>query len=151
MRKYINGSNMLLAVADKAIGSSQEHTVSYETETKEHAVKPVETAGEDIGMFKEQAVTGLGITISFKGFRVDNETELTFEQLQAMWYNHEPIKAACFKRPTGGVKDGNRSPYLVANFVITKLSESHPAEDDSTYDGELKMTGAPETWTPTAD
>lgn len=148
-RKYINGSNMLLAIGDKAVGSAQEHTVSYDTETKDHAVKPVESAPIEDSLFKETTVTGLSISISFKGFRVENESELTFEALQAMWKAGQPVSAACYKRPAEGVQDGNRKPYLKAKFIITKLSETATADDDVTYDGELRMTGAPETWTPT--
>lgn len=147
-RDYINGSNILLAINDKAIGSSQEHVTSYDTETKDHAVKPVETEGIDNSLFKETSVTGLSISITFKGFRVENETELTFEELLAMWKEGKPITACCYTRPQDGVQESERKPYLKAKFVITKLSESATADDDATYDGELRMTGAPEIWTP---
>ena len=93
-------------------------------------------------------VVGLSITISFKGLQVYDETELDAETLKALWREAKPVTAECFRRPQNGVTDGNRSPYLKAQFVITKLSESATAEDDASFDGELKMTGAPETWTP---
>ncbi|MCM1369830.1 MAG: hypothetical protein NC204_05595 [Candidatus Amulumruptor caecigallinarius] len=145
---YINGSDMLLAVAGKCIGHATEHTVNYETETKDRAVKAPETVGISVSMFKETSVTGLGITISFKGLQTDDETELSAETLKALWKEAKPVVAECFKRKKTGGTAETRDPYLKANFVITKLSESLTAEDDASFDGELKMTGAPLVWTP---
>lgn len=148
MKKYINGSDILLAIKDKALGSAQEHTTTYDSTTKERAVKAPETEGIDASLFTETSVTGLSITISFKGLQASDETELTFDELLNMWKEAKPIDACCFRRPKDGVKDGARAPYLKAKFVITKLSESAQSEEDASYDGELKMTGAPEIWAP---
>lgn len=146
---YINGSDSLFALGGKCFGHCEEHTTNYETETKERSVKAPEVKGVDLSKFKETAVTALGVTVSFKGFQFDEESELTFEDLQAMWYAAEPIEGEMFHRPKTGVSDTTaRSPYLKGQFIITKLSEGAPAGDDLTYDGELKLTGAPETWTP---
>ena len=41
---YCNGSDMLLYVGGKAIGSCTSHTTTFNSETKERAVKPVATA-----------------------------------------------------------------------------------------------------------
>ena len=38
---YCNGSDMLLYVDGKAIGSCTSHTTTFNSETKERAVKPV--------------------------------------------------------------------------------------------------------------
>lgn len=150
MEGYINGSDMLLAVFNKAIGHCTEHTVTYDTTTKERAVKAPETQGVSASLFKETTVTGLSVTISFKGLKVYDETELDAETLKALWKEAKPVTGECFNRPAAGVSDGNRQPYLKADFVITKLTESATAEDDASFDGELKMTGAPEIWTPKA-
>ena len=40
---YCNGSDMLLYVGGKAIGSCTSHTTTFNSETKERAVKPVRT------------------------------------------------------------------------------------------------------------
>lgn len=148
MKKYINGSDILLAIKDKALGSAQEHTTTYDSTTKERAVKAPETEGIDASLFTETSVTGLSITISFKGLQASDETELTFGELLNMWKEAKPIDACCFHRPKEGGKAGARVPYLKAQFVITKLSESAQSEEDASYDGELKMTGAPEIWAP---
>ena len=41
---YCNGSDMLLYVGGKAVGSCTTHTTTFNSETKERAVKPVATA-----------------------------------------------------------------------------------------------------------
>lgn len=145
---YINGSDFLFALGNKAFGHSSEHTVTYDTETKERAVKAPEVNGVDTSMFKETSVTKLKITVSFKGFQFDDETELSADELKAMWRAAKPFTGEAFQRPKEGVKNDTREPYLKAQFLLTKLVESNPADDDATYDGELVMTGAPETWTP---
>lgn len=148
MEGYINGSDMLLAVFNKAIGHCTEHTVTYDTTTKERAVKAPESQGITASLFKETTVTGLSVTISFKGLQVYNETELDADTLKALWKEAKPVTAECFRRPENGVTGTARSPYLKAQFVITKLTESATAEDDASFDGELKMTGSPDVWTP---
>lgn len=145
---YINGSDSLFALGDKCFGHCTEHVTNYETTTKSRAVKAPEIKGIEVTKFEETSITGLGITVSFKGFVFGEESELTFEDLQAMWFAGQPITGELFRRPAAGVVDKDRKPYLKAQFVITKLTESAAADDDNAYDGELKMTGAPEVWTP---
>lgn len=147
--KYINGSDMLLAILGKCVGHSTEHSVSYDTETKTRAVKAPEKAGPSVSLFKETTVSGLKITISFKGLEVYNEAELGVEALRAAWKRATPVTAECFARKEGGSQASDRTPYLKAQFIITKLSESFTADDDVSFDGELQMTGAPEIWTDT--
>lgn len=146
---YINGSDLLMAVDGKATGHSTEHTVTYDTETKDRAVKAPEVQGISSSFFKETTVTGLSITISFKGLQNYGETELAAGTLKDLWAKGKPVTVECFRRPTAGVQSATaRTPYLKAQFIITKLSEGAPVDEDATYDGELKMTGAPEIWTP---
>ena len=37
---YVNGSDMLLYIGEKAIGHCTSHTTTFDTETKDRAVKP---------------------------------------------------------------------------------------------------------------
>lgn len=147
MEGYINGSDMLLAIGGTAVAHSTEHTVQYDTETKERAVKAPESVGVDVSVFKETSVNGLSITVSFKGLRNYASEETGFNALRDAWKARKPVVAECFHRKVNGNSDSKkRDPYLKANFVITKLTENNPAEDDASYDGELKMTGAPLVW-----
>lgn len=149
---YINGSDVLFAVDGLPVGACSEHTVSYDTETKNRAVKAPMTQGTDISVFQETDVTGLKVTVSFKGFRRDPEDERAFDWFRAAWMERKPVEGKCFRRPATGVSGSTiPDPYLVGNFVITKLTESNPAGDDSTYDGEMVMTGAPTTFVKPVD
>ena len=71
---YISGSDLLLKVADKAVGHCTSHTTTLNSETKDRAVKPVATAARSAGLFKNKGVTGLSISISFEGLRAYTET-----------------------------------------------------------------------------
>lgn len=145
-RGYVNGNDMLLAINGKQVGHSTEHVTNYNTTTKERAVKAPEKEKISVSLFKELTVTGLEITVSFKGLRVYDEDGLSVELLRSMWKNAQPVPFECYDRPANGVTGSNRDPYLVANGIITKLTENAPADDDVTFDGEIKMSGAPTTW-----
>lgn len=43
---YINGSDLLLKVAGKAVGHCSSHTLTFNSETKDRAVKPVASAAK---------------------------------------------------------------------------------------------------------
>lgn len=144
---YVNGSDLLIALASKALGHNTSHTINYDTETKEHAVKPVESALPSASKFKETTVTGLSITISFQGLVCSDESETHIGILKDLWYKGEPVDVESFARKKSAGESA-RNPNLKAKFIITKLTEDAPAEDDTTYSGELKMTGAPEVWEP---
>lgn len=140
---------MLLAIGGKCIGHCQEHTANYNTETKDHAVKPAASKPKGMALFKQTTVSGLSMTVSFKGLEADNETELSAETLKALWKAGKPVKAELFDRPAAGVQGNtSRNPYCKGDFIITKLTESSPADDDVSFDGELQLTGEPEVWTP---
>ena len=70
---YCNGSDMLLYVGGKAVGSCTTHTTTFSSETKERAVKPVATAGISGGLWKKKGVVGLSYSISAEGLRFYGE------------------------------------------------------------------------------
>jgi hypothetical protein len=143
---YVNGSDMLLAINDDCIGHCTEHTVTYDTESKTRSVKAPATTGVNASsLFDETVITKLSITISFKGLRNYDESEKTFSSLLSLWKSGGTANVECFARTTSGAKP---NPYLKASVVVTKLTENNPAGDDASYDGELKVTGAPETFDP---
>lgn len=65
---YCNGSDILLMIGGKAIGHCSTHTTTYNSETKDRAVKPVATAPLSAGLWKNKGVTGLSVSISAEGF-----------------------------------------------------------------------------------
>lgn len=135
---YVNGSDMLLYLEDKAFGHCSTHETTLTSETKDRAVKPVASADKNSGLWKETSVTGLSISISADGLIFDGETEQSYGALLTAWANHTAIKCKCMAR---GVKD---KPYLEGSFVISELKRTDPAQDDATYSISLKNSGQPD-------
>ena len=53
---FCNGSDMLLYVGEKAIGSCTTHTTTFSSETKERAVKPVASKAISSGLWKKKGM-----------------------------------------------------------------------------------------------
>ena len=140
---YCNGSDMLLYVGGKAIGSCTSHTTSFNSETKERAVKPVATATLSSGLWKKKGVVGLSYSISAEGLVFYNETEYGYKSLLAAWKAGQPVEVKCMERES-------ETPYLVGNCVIASLERTDPAQDDSTYSISLENDGEPTTLDETA-
>ena len=137
---YINGSDLLLMVDGKAVGHCTSHTLTFNSETKDRAVKPVSTAAKSSGLWKGKGVTGLSISISAEGLRFYDETENGHEQLAPLWGTGTSVTVKAFKR------GGDTAPYVEGNFVIASLEETSPAQDDATYSVSLENDGEPTTY-----
>lgn len=134
---YCNGSDVLLYVGDKAIGSCTTHTTTFSSETKERAVKPVSTKGLTSGLWKNKGVVGLSYSISAEGLVFYDETECGFKDLFAMWKAGKSVEVKCMER------EESATPYLAGKCVITSLEETAPAQDDTTYSISLENDGEP--------
>ena len=134
---YCNGSDLLLYVGGKAVGSCTSHTTTFSSETKERAVKPVASAALSSGKWKKKGVVGLSYSISAEGLRFYDETECGFKELFKLWKAGESVEVKCMER------DSTEKPYLVGSCVITSLEESAPAQDDATYSINLENDGEP--------
>ena len=137
---YINGSDLLLKVGGKAVGHCTSHTLTFNSETKDRAVKPVADAAKSSGLWKGKGVTGLSISISAEGLRFYDETENGHEQMASLWGKNASVEVEAFKR------GGDKTPYVKGNFVIASLEETSPAQDDATYSVSLENDGEPETY-----
>lgn len=137
---YINGSDLLLMVGEKAIGHCTTHTLTFESETKDHAVKPAASVAKSAGLWKEKVITGLSISISAEGLRFSGETESGFDELAPSWGKGAVVTVKGFKR------GGDASPYISGSFVITSLEETSPAGDDATYSIKLENAGEPDVY-----
>ena len=144
---FVNGSDILLMINGKAVGSCTSHTTTFSSETKERAVKPVASAGISAGLWKKKGVVGLSVSISAEGLRFYNETECGFKELFALWKAGAPVTCKCFERNETAATGGSVTvtPYLEGSFVITSLEETGPAQDDATYSVELENDGQPTT------
>ena len=137
---YVNGSDLLLMVGGKCVGHCTSHSVTYNSETKEHAVKPVCTANKSAGKWKGKTVTGLSISISFEGLCFYDETENGHAEIAPMWGKGDSIDVKAFER------EGDETPSIVGKFVIASLEKQAPANDDVTYSGTLENDGEPTTY-----
>lgn len=137
MEGYVNGSNMLLLIENKALGHCSTHTCTFNTETKEHAVKPPASQSVQKGKFKEKTVSGLSYTIEGEGLTFYGEPETSFKELMDLWIAGEPVKVKCIHRGE------STSPYLEGYCIIDNLKETSPAEEDTTYSISLTNSGAP--------
>ena len=135
---YINGSDLLLSVGGKAVGHCTSHTLTFNSETKDRAVKPAASAGYSAGLWKGKGVTGLSISISAEGLRYYGEAENGFDEIAANWGIGQTVQIKAFQR------EGDASPYVQGNFVIASIEESSPAQDDATYSIKLESVGEPD-------
>lgn len=140
MSDYINGSNILLSVGGKAIGHCTSHTLTFNSETKERAVKPAASAAASSGLWKGKGVSSLSISISADGLRYTGEAENGFDELSALWGAGEPVTVLAFLR------SNDSTPYLQGSFIITSIDETSPADDDATYSISLENNGEPTTY-----
>lgn len=132
---YINGSDLLIKIAGKAVGHCTSHTLTFASETKDRAVKPVASATISTSLWKGKGVTGLSVSISAEGLRNYDETEGGFKSLMNAWVTGQPVAVLGFER------ESDATPYLSGNFVITNLEETSPAQDDATYSISLENDG----------
>lgn len=137
---YINGSDILLSVGGKAIGHCTTHTITFNSETKDRAVKPAASQGYSAGLWKGKGVTGLSISIRAEGLRYYGEGENGYAELSALWGAGASIQVKAFLR------EGDANPYVQGNFVITSLEETSPAQDDATFSISLESDGEPTTY-----
>ncbi|SJZ42957.1 phage tail tube protein [Porphyromonas cangingivalis] len=136
---YCNGSDMLLFVGGKAVGSCTTHTTTFNSETKDRAVKPPASAGVSTGLWKNKGVVGLSVSISAEGLVFYDETETGFKELFNMWKTGKSVEVKCLER------ENSAQPYLAGKFVISSLERTDPAQDDSTYSISLENDGMPTT------
>ena len=128
----MNGADLLLSVGGKAIGPC-----TYNTETKERAVKPASSvAYGGTSLWKEKGVVGLSVSINFEGLRHFGETEGGLKTLLNAWKSGAAVTVTAYER------DSSASPYLSGSFVIASLEQTAPAQDDATYSGTLENNGA---------
>jgi predicted secreted protein len=135
---YINGSDLLLKVAGKAVGHCTTHTTTFNSETKDRAVKPTADKKKSSGLWKGKGVTGLSISISAEGLRFYEETESGFDEISAKWGKGQSVEVEAFRR------EEDETPYLKGKFVIASIEEGAPAQDDATYSISLENDGEPD-------
>lgn len=137
---YMNGSNVLFTVGGKGLGHSTTHSVTYNTETKERGVKPPVKEKTKNALFSGKGVTKMSISVHGEGFRYKGEEELSLDDIRKLWGIGQSVELSCFER------EGDASPYLKGKFVISKVEETSPAQDDATFTVDFENDGEPEVY-----
>lgn len=137
---YMNGSNVLFTVGGKGLGHSTTHSVTYNTETKERGVKPPVEEKTKNALFSGKGVTKMSISVHGEGFRYKGEEELSLDDIRKLWGIGRSVELSCFER------EGDATPYLKGKFVITKVEETSPAQDDATFTVDFENDGEPEVY-----
>lgn len=137
---YMNGSNVLFTVGGKGLGHSTTHSVTYNTETKERGVKPPVQEKTKNALFSGKGVTKMSISVHGEGFRYKGEEELSLDDIRKLWGIGRSVELSCFER------EGDATPYLKGKFVITKVEETSPAQDDATFTVDFENDGEPEVY-----
>lgn len=133
---YVNGSDLLMSIGGKACGHCTSHTATYNSETKDRAVKPASTeSAANAGLFKEKTVTGLSVQVKCEGLRFYGEEENGMKELLAKWKTGATVELKGFARGS------DAAPYMSGSFIISTLEEAAPAGDDTTYNATFDNTG----------
>jgi hypothetical protein len=137
---YVNGSDLLFKVGGKAVGHCTKNELTFNSETKDKAVKPAaDVAIGAASLFKSKSVTGLTISGSFEGLSFYGETEKRIGELIDAWKAGEPVEVEAFRRGQ------DTTPFLACKFILSNLQISAPAQDDITVSGQLENAEAPTT------
>ncbi len=137
---YMNGSDVLFTIAGKGYGHCTTHSVTFNSETKERAVKPPVKNKQSKALFSGKGVTKMSISVHGEGFRYKGEEEMSLDEIRKLWGAGQSVVLECFERAD------SPAPYLKGNFVITKLEESSPAQDDATFNVDFENDGEPEVY-----
>lgn len=139
-QEYMNGSNVLFTVGGKGLGHSTTHSVTYDTETKERGVKPPVKEKAKKALFSGKGVVKMSISVHGEGFRYKGEEELSLDDIRKLWGVGQSVELSCFER------EGDATPYLKGKFVIKKVDETSPAQDDATFTVDFENDGEPEVY-----
>jgi len=139
MNNYVNGSDLLMKVAGGAIGHCTSHTATFNTETKDVAVKPAANVqASSASLFKKKRVTGLSVQVKADGLCFYQEGESGFKKILGEWAKGKSVPVALFER------ENDNTPYCTGNFIISSLENTAPAGEDATYSVTLDNDGAVE-------
>ncbi len=137
MNGYVNGSDLLCKVAGKAVGHCTSHTATFNTETKDVAVKPAASvAASSASLFKSKRVTGLSVQVKADGLHFYSEEESGFKAVLSKWKVGDSIELALFER------ENDEKPYVTGKFIISSLEQTAPAGEDATYSATFDNDGA---------
>lgn len=136
MQGYVNGSDILCSVGGKAIGHCTSHVATFNTETKDVAVKPLASvAPSNASLYKSKRVTGLNLQVKVDGLQFYQETESGFKAILAPWAAGQTVQLKLFERSQ------DSAPYASGNFIVSSLEQNAPAGEDASYSATFDNDG----------
>lgn len=134
----VNGSNVLVTIGGVALDYCTNSTFSLSGETKESAVKPLQSVTDlSAGLWTSKSLNKLSASITGEGINRYSETnrEYAYEAMQKAMVAGKPVECALFNR------GDTTNPYAKGKFIITSLQRTDPVAEDSTYSITLENAG----------
>jgi predicted secreted protein len=137
---FVNGSDLLLYI-DTSTTSTPEwtpvahttsHTVDYSSETKDRVTKDISTNGK----WKAKAVSGISATITCEGLVIYDSDKLSYKAVLAK------MKAgATVLLKFGFREEATGDTYEKGEFIISSISQTSPAGEDTTFSATFENSG----------
>lgn len=133
----LDGTNLILSVADKALGFSTGCKIDTTVETGERITKEATSS-----KWKEVYVKSFSEQITADGcILTDGDSDMpTYDQLKDLMLDGKPIKARYSLRD-GDKRTGKTASGYEGYYVITNLSADGQAGDDGKYSITLRNSG----------
>lgn len=147
---YVNGSDLLVYITEgsgssitrKAIGHCTTHTATFNSETKDVAVKPAASEVQSArALYKSKRVVGLSAQVKCSGLHIYGEAEGGLKYILSKWKLGKSVQLELMERATPSTGDAP-TPYCSGNFTISSLEHTAGASDDVTYDVTFDNDGA---------
>ena len=129
--RVINGSDLLIRHAGFDVAYCTSHTVTFNSETKARAVKPISELTKSDEAWKDQGVTALSASINFEGLRAVGD--FRFDFLLQNIFKGTVFNIEAYQR-------GESAPYMLGEFVLTSLEETAAALEDAVYKGTFESS-----------
>ncbi|WP_297948444.1 phage tail tube protein [uncultured Porphyromonas sp.] len=130
--KYINGSDIVLAVGDKVMLGAKTHKRQIKTTTAVVTDKDVEDS-----LYERKVVKKVDITITCDGFCKTGDTSI--EEIEAAITQGKTVK---LKYGYKQDKNGGKS-FTEGDFIVSSFDQTDPASDNSTYSATFVNDGKP--------
>jgi predicted secreted protein len=137
---FVNGSDLLLFI-DTSITSTPEwtavahttsHTVDYSSETKDRVTKDISSNGK----WKSKAVSGISATITCEGLMIYDSDKLSYKTILAKMKAGQTVLLKF-----GFREEAEGDTYEQGLFVISSISQTSPAGEDTTFSATFENSG----------
>lgn len=130
--KYINGSDIVLAVGDKVMLGAKTHKRQIKTTTTVVTDKDVEDS-----LYERKVVKKVDVTITCDGFCKTGDTSI--EEIEEAITQGKTVK---LKYGYKQGKNGGKS-FTEGDFIVSSFDQTDPASDNSTYSATFVNDGKP--------